>query len=555
MFARPIPTTATHRDGAGSGAAGREPASRPTDRRDAPETDRRWSEPIPFPQMELPIGRTDDAAELEADRMAEGVLAGTAAQLARPSGGPSSGQSAGLVLAGVLSGLTSPGRPLDGAVRASMERSFGHDFGDVRVHTDDPTAAAAVGALAYTVGRDIVTGPDQYAPDTTNGRHLLAHELAHVVQGRGRAGIVRRYTAYTAADQAAKKSGGWTHPASKPMRVSDDGQMVVEDNGWGANLSKRAWTTPAIMASSNSILTAQGSRAKLSSKGGTLSGVPPANATAATVSLEEIEPVKASGSGPFDLESDCGSACKQVMGSGPAGNDVAVLKGGGKERYTAARDYYGADASHAHTTPEDWAEEVFKKEFGAALSRADAYKKYAALDPAAKQAFDQKYGINLFAKPSVGQGLTVSSEQDMPGYHTVSSFTWNFHYAAVVATSGSDHMTLENAAGWKVTDWIFYMYGPASKSQTFHEFHGATGTHGSAYTTLVVEPETRLHVKVTRADAAALMPDGSLRKLAVGTSLRIVEQFRDAGLDWLRVEVKSGPLTGTKMTIQKAFTR
>jgi hypothetical protein len=438
-----------------------------------------------------------------------------------------------------------------------MERRFGHDFGDVRVHVGEQAAAAtgSLGALAFSVGRDIVMGVGQFAPHTAPGRHLLAHELAHVVQGRGQPRVVRGFTAYTAADQAAKKSQGWTHPTSNPLRVSDDGQMVVEDNGWGAGKSKRAWTTPAIIASSNTILAGQGSRAKLSSKGTTISGVPPANPKAGAVSVEEIEPVKTSGSGPFDLEADCGSACKQVMGSGPAGKDVAVLKGGGKERYTAARDYYAADASHAHTTPEDWAEEVFKKEFGAALSRADAYKKYAALAPAAKQAFDQKYGINLFATPTVGQGLTVSTEQDMPGYHTVSSFTWNFHYAAVVATSGSDYMTLENAAGWKVTDWIFYMYGPASKGQTFHEFHGSSGTHGSAYTTMVVEPETRLDVKVTKANAGALMPDGSVRKLAVGTSLRIVEQFRDAGLDWLKVEVKSGPLTGTIMTIQRAFTR
>jgi hypothetical protein len=43
-------------------------------------------------------------------------------------------------------------------------------------------SAQAVGALAYTVGRDIVFGEGQYAPDTREGQRLLAHELTHVVQ-------------------------------------------------------------------------------------------------------------------------------------------------------------------------------------------------------------------------------------------------------------------------------------------------------------------------------------------------------------------------------------
>jgi hypothetical protein len=80
--------------------------------------------------------------------------------------------------------LHSPGQPLDPATRAVMEPRFGHDFSKVRVHTDARAAesAQAVNALAYTVGQDIVFGADQYAPKTTAGQKLLAHELTHVVQ-------------------------------------------------------------------------------------------------------------------------------------------------------------------------------------------------------------------------------------------------------------------------------------------------------------------------------------------------------------------------------------
>ena len=80
--------------------------------------------------------------------------------------------------------LHSPGQPLDAATRAFMEPRFGHDFSRVQVHSDTKAAesAWAVNALAYTVGRNVVFGEGQYAPATTMGRKLLAHELTHVVQ-------------------------------------------------------------------------------------------------------------------------------------------------------------------------------------------------------------------------------------------------------------------------------------------------------------------------------------------------------------------------------------
>lgn len=83
--------------------------------------------------------------------------------------------------------LFSPGQPFDPATRAFMEPRFGHDFGNVRIHTDAHAAESAqmVSSLAYTVGRDVVFGAGQYAPETPVGRHLLAHELTHVVQQRG----------------------------------------------------------------------------------------------------------------------------------------------------------------------------------------------------------------------------------------------------------------------------------------------------------------------------------------------------------------------------------
>ena len=80
--------------------------------------------------------------------------------------------------------LRSPGQPIDGKTRAFMESGFGHDFSDVRVHTGARAeeSARAVNALAYTVGQDVVFGPDQYSAETREGRRLIAHELAHTIQ-------------------------------------------------------------------------------------------------------------------------------------------------------------------------------------------------------------------------------------------------------------------------------------------------------------------------------------------------------------------------------------
>ena len=80
--------------------------------------------------------------------------------------------------------LRSPGQPLDPPTRAFMEPRFGHDFSQVRVHTDARAAesARAVNAQAYTVGQNIVFATVQYTPGESRNKRILAHELAHIIQ-------------------------------------------------------------------------------------------------------------------------------------------------------------------------------------------------------------------------------------------------------------------------------------------------------------------------------------------------------------------------------------
>ena len=94
----------------------------------------------------------------------------------------------GKALSAVERTLRSSGQPLDAGVRGFMEQRFGHDFAQVRVHADADAAASAtsIRARAYAVGTHIAFARGEYSPGSAKGRHLLAHELAHVIQQSSR---------------------------------------------------------------------------------------------------------------------------------------------------------------------------------------------------------------------------------------------------------------------------------------------------------------------------------------------------------------------------------
>lgn len=89
--------------------------------------------------------------------------------------------------------LSLPGHPLDAATLSFMEPRFGQDFSRVRVHVGSKAAESArtVNAQAYTVGRSIVFGAGYYEPRTGSGKHLIAHELTHVMQQNDESRILR----------------------------------------------------------------------------------------------------------------------------------------------------------------------------------------------------------------------------------------------------------------------------------------------------------------------------------------------------------------------------
>ena len=79
------------------------------------------------------------------------------------------------------------GSPLPDEVRSFMEARFGADLSQVRVHTGSEAVEMnkELNAQAFTHGKDIYFGSGRYNPGSSEGKHLLAHELTHVLQQTG----------------------------------------------------------------------------------------------------------------------------------------------------------------------------------------------------------------------------------------------------------------------------------------------------------------------------------------------------------------------------------
>ena len=146
-------------------------------------------------QPKLRINKPGDVYEEEADRVADAVMRmeepGVRRQVEEEEEEtlqakeiPSQIPEVTPNLEARINTIRGSGQPLPESTRAFFESRFGHDFSQVRVHTDTLAAESAreVNARAFTVGQNVVFGVREYSLGTTEGRRLLAHELTHIVQ-------------------------------------------------------------------------------------------------------------------------------------------------------------------------------------------------------------------------------------------------------------------------------------------------------------------------------------------------------------------------------------
>lgn len=168
---------------------------------------------------DLKVSQRNDPAEIEADHIADRVMRmpedkatpittreSSASSIHRKCSAcegeeetiqrkplPSSGGAASQSPVHVRDAISAGGRPLDAQTRSFFEPRFGYDLSHVRVHTGGMAADSALelNAHAYALGHDVVFGAGRFAPGTHEGRTLIAHELAHVVQ-QGNSRLVQR---------------------------------------------------------------------------------------------------------------------------------------------------------------------------------------------------------------------------------------------------------------------------------------------------------------------------------------------------------------------------
>lgn len=219
----------------------------------------------PVIQTKLQVNQPGDVYEQEADQVAKEVMRKTdpapgvpddedetksslmRKERAEPGANAATGPSD--VPPTVQAVLNSGGgQPLDTTTQAFMGRRFGHDFSRVRVHTDELAAKSArsVHALAYTVGRDVVFEQGQYAPETSDGKWLLAHELTHVVQQAGTSSTGQQHASHIHIQrfQAGDYGHGGIEKEALTGQFSPDEVSKIYFGNWLRDLSQVMAVSP-----------------------------------------------------------------------------------------------------------------------------------------------------------------------------------------------------------------------------------------------------------------------------------------------------------------------
>ena len=192
-------------------------------------------------QRKLAIGAVNDPLEREAEHAGHQALnASPAATGIHPS---HASAETHIDADRIQPALASPSRPLDRSLRRQFERQFGQSLPPIRIHSGAAAARSAeeLNAKAYTVGGDIVFGPQRFAPHSDAGQRLLAHELTHVLQQSNGAPVLQRdpkdpaAPALSAPQMTEEEAEAWYREMNIDENFSDPTgpfDVAVTDEEW-----------------------------------------------------------------------------------------------------------------------------------------------------------------------------------------------------------------------------------------------------------------------------------------------------------------------------------
>ncbi|RZS92502.1 eCIS core domain-containing protein [Aquimarina brevivitae] len=131
------------------------------------------------------------------------------------------------------------GSRLPDSTKKEMETGFGADFSDVHIHTGSEAQdmTKQMGAQAFTNGTDIYFNKNKFDANSSEGKHLLAHELTHTIQQEGMVPSQLQFTIGDGNDLTAARFSG-----NLDLEACLDNEKTLKkgDNGAAVSLMQQA---------------------------------------------------------------------------------------------------------------------------------------------------------------------------------------------------------------------------------------------------------------------------------------------------------------------------
>jgi hypothetical protein len=264
------------------------------------------------------------------------------------------------------------------------------------------------------------------------------------------------------------------------MRVSDDGRMALVEAAVFAG-SKEFYATREVIDAANARLRAVESPYQLLAGRESIQGRTPWTWNTNQTLYRVVPSDTRGGSGPeLRTLENCSAHGLDSMGIGVdagaqrrSNREFRIDTGGGQTmRNTGDSGHAESDQAARNIILAKIHRHKNRLAANVVVNRADANRTYGNLNATERRTYARMFGINEFAAPLAGDGIEALRS---PGDAGGGGFP--MHFAAVVARSGNDYITLENfaksaadrARGDTVgasRAWYFRMYGPY-KSRTF----------------------------------------------------------------------------------------